>query len=217
MSDNKLDTGFQDLLFNGAIACILLFIIIGIRQQGRSVVAQQAENNFGEFTDKYSLPIPVEDVDSGQMQTVRIVELSGFSKKKFVEIEDKITSGLLDIAHWDIISSNSDTVMNIQRQIYTYNNRLVFALITREVEQPTIRFNMIENNLLYGVHFDVIARMIEGKGLVQASGTPWADFNGYLISNKNSDFAKDQIVPLTIEFSVSNTPETVFSINGNWL
>ena len=68
--NKSTEIGLQDLLFNGAIACLLLFIIFAIKANGFAVISALS----GDYS---SLPIKSEAIDKSRK--VLIEGVDGFT------------------------------------------------------------------------------------------------------------------------------------------
>jgi hypothetical protein len=79
VSQNNDETGLQDLLFNGAIACFLLFIVIGINLTGFSLYSSANGEQVADYSSKFSLPIKTEHL-KGKMKVAYFVQIKPDSK-----------------------------------------------------------------------------------------------------------------------------------------
>lgn len=78
--NKSTETGLQDLLFNGAVGCLLLFIIYAIKANGFSVIQSIADNGVtGEYQANASLPIDSEKLN-GEMISYRKVYIDGLTE-----------------------------------------------------------------------------------------------------------------------------------------
>ena len=75
--NKSAEIGLQDLLFNGAISCLLLFIIFAIKANGYAVISSLAGvGDQGKYQSNTSLPINNE-VLQGEMISYRKVHVQG--------------------------------------------------------------------------------------------------------------------------------------------
>jgi len=80
--NKSTETGLQDLLFNGAVACLLLFIIYAIKANGYAVISSlSSDGDTGKYQATASLPIETEKVE-GEMISYRKVHIKGLTEQQ---------------------------------------------------------------------------------------------------------------------------------------
>lgn len=85
--NKSTETGLQDLLFNGAVACLLIFIIYAIKANGYAVISSlSSSGDTGRYQATASLPLETEKVE-GLMISYRKVHIQGLSEHLIDQVQ----------------------------------------------------------------------------------------------------------------------------------
>jgi hypothetical protein len=203
-SSKNQDIGLQDLLFNSAVACILLFIIFSIKIGGDSILQlYNNANKGGKFTGTVSLPVPNAKV-KGKMQTIRMVELGDLGQDILNKFKDDMTIG-----SWNVKDAFGDDY-DAERQVYfpKGENKVVYMLVTDTAPDSEITFSIKSSKIPSSTRLTIRARMIEGASMMQAEGSQWAGFNGFL------EYPEEDVLAgrFTMVFKISDEKEDLFEI-----
>ena len=151
--NKSTEIGLQDLLFNGAIACLLLFIIFAIKANGFAVIsALSGNNNLGEFQSNSSLPIKSEAID-GEMISYRKVLIEG--------VDASLHNTFLNGQFWQWNVSNGKIEESIQ---LIDNNVVLIASFTNHPEKLSLQLNAnFSQQCKVKVFFIEGANQLEGR------------------------------------------------------
>ncbi|WP_339607174.1 hypothetical protein [uncultured Roseivirga sp.] len=136
-SDNNEDIGYHDLLFNSAVACILLFIIFSVKVGG-SAAASSVGSASGTMSSAYSI-IPSEK--TGEMITLRMVSISGLSNATIKEMkemllnDDRLTS-------WEVSAEPFADSSIPREQVYFNNGTAIFSVALAKLNSPNVQFTL---------------------------------------------------------------------------
>ncbi len=156
-TNENIDLGFRDLLFNSGVACMLLFIIFSIRTGKDSIqienVTDLSAKNF-KFQDQYSLIVD-ETVETGNYKSLLAVEVEGVSQDQFAAFANS------NFVRWSV-PDNPD-------HFYTYSREyqlLTFYLVTGKLSSGSISLKFNRNDV-FDHPYEVTAKIIDGKSAIE--------------------------------------------------
>ncbi|QHI36414.1 hypothetical protein IMCC3317_17770 [Kordia antarctica] len=185
--------GFQDLLFNSAVACILLFIIFSLKVGGKSLANSDVDEigiNSSAGND-INLPIPSEKI-KGKMTSIKIVEIAELSTKELNNYKEKFRKNNQGF-EWTNIDDKKD-----QRVIF-FKNKIQF-LGYHINDQNNIEFKLTDPVFQNGV---IRTAIIEASSLLTNKKDK---FNGYKAYNENFTCTSESI---RVEFNIKDQNELV--------
>lgn len=131
------DIGYHDLLFNSAVACILLFIIFSVKV-GANAVTSSIGSSDGALSSSYSI-IPSELL--GEMISVRMVKISGISDSTQTIVKNWFLDNR-DSSAWQFKSENVVNSNIPLQQVYFEADAIVFILILSKLSDPQVNFKL---------------------------------------------------------------------------
>lgn len=168
--------GFQDLLFCGSGALLLLFFIFAIKIGGKSVIPSRQElNKEGNFKSIYSIPTENRAEEDGRMQTMRTVSFQFNTRSDYSKIKKFITTGSgqkgNSVGKWDLRSYEGkpeERSKIIEQVVFNDEQKSISHILILEfLNSPEIRLDISKGilNLELNGRVKIIMRLIEGKGL----------------------------------------------------
>ena len=207
-SKENEDIGLQDLLFNAAVGCILLFIIFSIQIGGDTILKlHSTANKGGYYSGTSSLPIPSKLL-KGKMKTVRIVELSNLDSE-IVEIFERNPS----IGQWNISRAfETDFLPELQVHLSQAHRKIIYFLITDEAPESEIRFEVDALDIPSNTLVDVKARILEGAAMMEAQGSDWAVFEGIIEYPRSEPAQRVDIEKVAVIFRIDSQIDNILDI-----
>lgn len=136
-SDNNEDIGYHDLLFNSAVACILLFIIFSVKVGG-SAAASSVGNASGTMSNAYSI-VPSEM--TGEMITLRMVSISGLSNTTIEEMKEKLLNDG-SLVFWEAQMEPFEDSSIPTKQVYFKDGTAIFSIALAKLNSPNVQFTL---------------------------------------------------------------------------
>ncbi|MDN5215025.1 hypothetical protein QQ020_23290 [Fulvivirgaceae bacterium BMA12] len=211
---NKLvnfEVGLQDLLFSGASSFILLFFIFSIKIGGESLKKNVNEKDRNSnFIGRASLVD--EYFKEGSMKSVRVVEISGLSNEVFERL--KSNPG---IGGWDLSDYSPEERIKISNQVFAYNGKISYLLITDTLKSGRLDFYFKSAELGRIKESDkevkFRAKIVEGESIKFSSKSENNKrFNGFVASPIEDIVLKRTI---NVSFKIDEVDHThrLFQIN----
>lgn len=171
-TENNEDIGYHDLLFNSAVACILLFIIFSVKVGAHSTVAAIGSRS-GAMSSSYSV-VPSEKV--GEMITLRMVKITGLSETTLSLLKSQFQAGT-DIGQWGGYDAQPVPDSPIPtEQMYIEGNSIIFSLALGTLSEPNITFSITPGTIPTSEgNVRVQGILMEGAGALKNRET----FDGY--------------------------------------
>ena len=178
--NKSTEIGLQDLLFNGAIACLLLFIIFAIKANGFAVISALSGNNdLGKYQSNSSLPIKGDALD-GKMISYRKVLIKGLGSAYHKSLLNQ------EVWKWEITNGE------IEESIEFIGDDVV--LIASFTNHPSkLKLNLSINSPKKHI---IKVSFIEGANKIESrmgnnEGTCSINKGSYRLSNINISFLLD--------------------------